>query len=147
MEPSTVGPATQTRILQVRDGATRDAPVLGKLCGNNIPASIFSSGNNLWFRFSASANSFSRGYDITYTSTTEGRGCGGEMFNTRGTLTSPGFPSSFAQTSDCTWKLKVPTGQRIEIRFTGGDFLKNGPFTASFCLFSSFSHYNFNNTN
>ena len=23
----------------------------------------------------------------------------------------------------------------------------NGPFTASFCLFSSFTHYNFNNTN
>ena len=26
-------------------------------------------------------------------------------------------------------------------------FLKNGPIPASFCLFSSFSHYNFNNTN
>ena len=26
-------------------------------------------------------------------------------------------------------------------------FLKNGPIPASFCLFSSFSHYNFKNTN
>ena len=26
-------------------------------------------------------------------------------------------------------------------------FLKNGPIPASFCLFSLFSHYNFNNTN
>ena len=26
---------------------------------------------------------------------------------------------SFPQASDCTWKLKVPSGQRIEIRFTG----------------------------
>ena len=26
-------------------------------------------------------------------------------------------------------------------------FKKNGPIPASFCLFSSFSHYNFNNTN
>ena len=27
------------------------------------------------------------------------------------------------------------------------DILKNGPMSASFCLFSLFSHYNFNNTN
>ena len=28
-----------------------------------------------------------------------------------------------------------------------GKSLKNGPIPASFCLFSAFSHYNFNNTN
>ena len=36
---------------------------------------------------------YARGYDISYTTTNEGRGCGGELYNTRGTVTSPGFPS------------------------------------------------------
>lgn len=33
---------------QVRDGSTSAAPLLGTLCGNNIPASIFSSGRDIW---------------------------------------------------------------------------------------------------
>ena len=32
-------------------------------------------------------------------------------------------------------------------RYLLKSFLKNGPIPAPFCLFSSFSHYNFNNTN
>jgi cubilin len=92
---------------------------LSTLCGNNLPPSIFSSGRDLWLRYSIPTNLFARGYDISYTTTAEGRGCGGELYNTRGTVTSPGFPSSYPQVSDCTWKLKVPSGQRIEIRFTG----------------------------
>ena len=106
-------------LCKVRDGNSSSAPLLGKLCGNYIPPSIFSSGPSLWLRLSAPTASYSRGYDLSYTSTAEGRGCGGELFNTRGTLTSPGFPSSYTQPSDCTWRLKVPAGQRIEIRISG----------------------------
>jgi hypothetical protein len=52
---------------QIRDGPNGEAPVLAKLCGNNIPASVFSSGRDLWFRYAAPSNIFARGYDISYT--------------------------------------------------------------------------------
>ena len=35
----------------------------------------------------------------------------------------------------------------LELSYSLVSFFKNGPMQASFCLFSSFSHYNFNNTN
>ena len=39
------------------------------------------------------------------------RGCGGEVYSTRGVATSPGFPAPFNQTSDCYWTLRVPPGR------------------------------------
>ena len=39
--------------------------------------------------------------------------------------------------------IKIPTLNHSNIFL----FFKNGPIPASFCLFSYFSHYNFNNTN
>ena len=45
-------------------------------------------------------------------------GCGGTLYNTRGVVTSPNFPQAHAQLSNCQWTLKVPPGQKIELRFT-----------------------------
>ena len=45
-------------------------------------------------------------------------GCGGTLYNTRGVVTSPNFPQGHAQLSNCQWTLKVPPGQKIELRFT-----------------------------
>ena len=60
-----------------------------------------------------------RGYDISYTATDQGMGCGGTLYDSRGVVTSPGFPGNYSTASDCTWTLKVVTGQRVEVHFTG----------------------------
>ena len=52
-------------------------------------------------------------------STEAGRGCGGTLYNTRGVVTSPDYPRPHAQASNCEWTLKVPPGQRIQLRFAG----------------------------
>ena len=36
--------------IEIRDGPTAGSPLLDKLCGNEIPASIQSSQNQLWIR-------------------------------------------------------------------------------------------------
>ena len=41
--------------------------------------------------------------------------------------------------------LEIGRSYRCGVTDTG--FSKNGPIPASFCLFSSFSHYDFNNAN
>ncbi|KAK4007522.1 hypothetical protein OUZ56_012679 [Daphnia magna] len=45
------------------------------------------------------------------------RGCGGAVFNTRGSVTSPGFPGNVSRTTDCRWELSVPIGMIIKIDF------------------------------
>ena len=36
--------------LEIRDGRSEKAPLLGKLCGNDIPATIQSTQNHVWMR-------------------------------------------------------------------------------------------------
>ena len=60
---------------------------------------------------------YGRNYDLFYVSTEAGRGCGGTLYNTRGVVTSPDYPRPHAQASNCEWTLKVPPGQRIQLRF------------------------------
>ena len=36
--------------LEIRDGHTKDSPLIGKFCGSNIPLNIQSTQNNLWMK-------------------------------------------------------------------------------------------------
>ena len=47
-----------------------------------------------------------------------GMGCGGTLFNSRGVVTSPNYPQPHNQASNCEWILKVPPGQKIQLKFT-----------------------------
>ena len=47
-----------------------------------------------------------------------GMGCGGTLYDTRGVVTSPNFPRPYTQQSNCEWTLKVPPGQKIQLRFS-----------------------------
>ena len=48
-----------------------------------------------------------------------GMGCGGTLYDTRGVVTSPNYPRPYTQQSNCEWTLKVPPGQKIQLRFSG----------------------------
>ena len=106
--------------LQARDGPTQSSPLIGKYCGNAIFPTIHSSGSNLWFKYviAEGGRNWGRNYELFYTSSDQGMGCGGTLYNTRGVVTSPNFPQAHAQLSNCQWTLKVPPGQKIELRFT-----------------------------
>ena len=47
------------------------------------------------------------------------KGCGGEVYNVNGVVTSPTYPIAYTQVSDCRWNLKVPEGHLIAIKFNG----------------------------
>ena len=36
--------------LEIRDGSTKESPLIGRFCSNNIPASMESTQNNMWIR-------------------------------------------------------------------------------------------------
>ena len=37
--------------LEVRDGNSEKSPLIGRFCGNQIPASMHSTSNNMWIRY------------------------------------------------------------------------------------------------
>lgn len=48
-----------------------------------------------------------------------GRGCGGDLYNYGGTFTSPGYPNTDRNHSDCTWTISVPMNLYAAIYFQG----------------------------
>ncbi|BFG01859.1 cubilin homolog [Drosophila madeirensis] len=104
--------------LQVNDGRSAAAQIIGRYCGNHLPhgGNIISSGNQLylWFR---SDNSTSReGFDLSWVSMQPQ--CGGRLeFESYGTLASPGSPGNYPRNRDCRWHLVAPTSKRIKLTF------------------------------
>lgn len=58
-------------------------------------------------------------YDITYIASNKSRGCGGEVFNYAGAITSPGYPNTDKNDSDCSWTINVPQNLVVGVRFDG----------------------------
>lgn len=56
-------------------------------------------------------------YDLTYTASDKGQGCGGELFNYGGTITSPMYPQNERNFSDCRWSINVPQNLVVALQF------------------------------
>lgn len=61
--------------------------------------------------------------DITYTSSTKPQGCGGIFFNYRGVFTSPLYPNSYRNDSECIYDIRVPLGLQVAMKFVNFDIM------------------------
>lgn len=61
--------------------------------------------------------------DITYTSSTKPQGCGGIFYNYRGVFTSPLYPTSYRNDSECVYDVRVPLGLQVGLKFTTFDIM------------------------
>lgn len=52
--------------VELRDGASPLAPLLGRYCGTDAPGSTFSSGNYMFVRFASDESAIFRGFQATY---------------------------------------------------------------------------------
>jgi len=107
-----------------------------------IPPPIFSTGPSLTMAYKTYPKPGS--LDMSYTSTDKGkilqvdtyiistciiywcvvsprigRGCGGSMFNVKGTVTSPMYPNLYRVSSVCRWDIAVPKPNSVKITFQG----------------------------
>ena len=48
--PYACGSASGYDYIEIRDGSSKDSPLMEKFCGSNIPASLQSTQNNMWIR-------------------------------------------------------------------------------------------------
>lgn len=91
--------------------------LMASLCSIDTPSPIFSTGNKLSLRSWSEWHSSYEYYDITYTTTNAGRGCGGKIFNYAGSFTSPMYPNEYRNNTICTWDVNVPRGLKVVLTF------------------------------
>ncbi|CAG2107294.1 unnamed protein product, partial [Medioppia subpectinata] len=101
--------------VEVRDGdsgAGMDlaaSPLIGKYCGDRIPAPITSQGNALYI-----TNSFGI-FRATYATSTSF--CGGDITSQEGIFQSPDYPNSYPLESECIWIIRAAPGNRVTFNF------------------------------
>ena len=52
--------------VEVRDGHSRTAPLIGRYCGRKRPPTIWSTGNRLWISYSSGDAAVRQGFKATY---------------------------------------------------------------------------------
>ncbi|KAJ8306835.1 hypothetical protein KUTeg_014919 [Tegillarca granosa] len=91
---------------------------VGTYCDNYLPDPIFATGNSVWMNFITDQSVTRDGFDITYTATTQGVGCGGNITGINGSLTSPGYPGNYTGSQTCKWLVTVPARRVVTATFT-----------------------------
>ena len=43
--------------------------------------------------------------------------CGGDFTARNGAFTSPGYPNSYPQSTECVWTIQVAPGNRVQVSF------------------------------
>ena len=66
-EVSQNAPPCQYDYVEIRDGGNLTSKILGKFCGNTLPGSIRSTGNQLFVTFHSSASYSRKGFSASFT--------------------------------------------------------------------------------
>ncbi|XP_017783006.1 PREDICTED: cubilin-like [Nicrophorus vespilloides] len=106
--------------LQIYDGDETKTKLLD-VCMTAVPSPVFSNGNQLYLKMYGTAKYGVNTFDITYTSSNEGRGCGGNLYNFKGSFSSPMYPNVYNHNGECTWNVKVPLGLQVAMKFSTFD--------------------------
>ncbi|TRY80941.1 hypothetical protein TCAL_04726 [Tigriopus californicus] len=104
----------QTNYLEIRDGYWSRSELLARLCGNVIPTEpIVSSGSRLLLTYHTSTNALPHnGFTISYEAV-----CGGDLIMDEGELESPYYPEHYQPNKECIWKITVPEGFQVALKF------------------------------
>ncbi|XP_076027535.1 cubilin [Genypterus blacodes] len=101
--------------LQIHDGDSASAHMLGKYCGQNEPPELYSSHNALYFWFRSDHSVSRGGFNVTWQS--QDPVCGGDLTASHGNIYSPGYPGNYPPNRDCFWRVMVNPGLLITFAF------------------------------
>ncbi|KAM6953504.1 cubilin [Aplochiton taeniatus] len=105
--------------VEVRDGNSEMAPLIGKYCGHTLPAPISSSSNTVWLRFKSDASVSHAGFRAMYTAD-----CGGTLSGT-GQIRTPYHPNPYPHNKECEWVINQPPGYVVTLGFLTFDIEAN----------------------
>ncbi|MDB9774902.1 M6 family metalloprotease domain-containing protein [Vicingaceae bacterium] len=99
-------------VVEIYDGLNTSSPLLASYSGNGIPASVTSSGPNMFVRFSSDFTITRQGWDANYvTTTSSGSGCSGltTLVAPTGIITDGSGTGNYGNNSNCSWLIQ-PAG-------------------------------------
>ncbi len=121
-EPSTDGNSIYD-VVEVYDGTSASATLLGRFSGGNIPSAISSSGGSMFVKFTSDISDTYQGWSAYYTST-QNPYC----YGTASTLTAPSGTfndgsgtDKYSNNSNCSWLIQPPSATSITLSFTSFD--------------------------
>ncbi|XP_026748193.2 cubilin [Galleria mellonella] len=101
--------------LEIRNGATENAPLIGKYCGYFNWKRFISTGNSLYLHFHSDFYMGGAGFKIEWDGTLQG--CGGTLTSSSGSISSPNYPEVYNENAECFYKIITSHGSRIRINF------------------------------
>ncbi|XP_050313173.1 cubilin-like isoform X2 [Anthonomus grandis grandis] len=105
--------------LEIRNGGSSSSPLVGKYCGTTVPKTISSHTDKLYLKFHSDNSKVAPGFKIEWM--TGSTGCGGTLTSPAGSITSPHYPEPYFKNTECTWKIHVNPGSKIQVYFADID--------------------------
>ncbi|KAM9766815.1 neuropilin-2a isoform 1-T1 [Menidia menidia] len=113
--------------IEIRDGTSTTADVLGRHCSNIAPAAIVSSGPSVQIRFVSDYAHQGAGFSLRYEIFRTGSEfCFRNFTNPSGMIESPGFPDKYPHNLECSYMIIAPPHMDITLTFLTFD-LENDP--------------------
>ncbi|CAL8387715.1 unnamed protein product, partial [Gadus morhua 'NCC'] len=112
--------------IEIHDGNTETADLLGKHCSNIAPAPIISSGPSLHIKFVSDYAHQGAGFSLRYEIYKTGSDCSQNFTSPTGLIESPGFPDKYPHNLECHFIIIVPPGMDVTLSFLTFD-LENDP--------------------
>ncbi|XP_034720585.1 neuropilin-2a isoform X1 [Etheostoma cragini] len=113
--------------IEIRDGTSENADVLGRHCSNIAPAPIISSGHSLQIRFVSDYAHQGAGFSLRYEIFKTGSEfCFRNFTSSSGMIESPGFPDKYPHNLECSYMIIAPPHMDITLTFLTFD-LENDP--------------------
>lgn len=110
-------------VVEVYDGTSANAPLIGKFTGSSIPSSVSSSGGSMFIKFTTDFSDTFQGWSAYYTSTQDSY-CNTSVT----TLTAPSGLFSdgsgiekYANNSECSWLIQPPNANTVTLSFSSFD--------------------------
>ena len=109
--------------VEVYDGASASATLLGRFTGNNIPAAITSSGGSMFIRFYSDVSNNYAGWSAYYTSTQTPycNGTATTLTASSGSFSDGSGANKYANNSNCSWLIQPANATSITLSFSSFD--------------------------
>nr|CAD7397150.1 unnamed protein product [Timema cristinae] len=105
--------------VEVKAGSGSDPPtqVLGKFCGQDIPAPISSATDHIYVHFVTDSFTTYSGFRIEWVL----NGCGDHFEHPQGVFTTPNYPNGYPSSTTCEWLITVDWGKSVEVTIDNFD--------------------------
>ena len=107
-------------VVEVYDGTSASATLMGKFTGNNIPQAITSSGGSMFIKFTSDITDTFQGWSAYYTST-QNSYCNSStstLTASSGTVTDGSGIDKYANNSECSWLIQPTNATSITLSFS-----------------------------